>query len=310
MSALQEEVLRMLDRQMEEWELAARNYGALEQALTHELPVDGASVRVQYNPARTASTTAGTDKEAVGRRPCFLCPDHLPPGQLRLPFGRYLVLCNPYPIFRRHLTIPACGHAPQRIRPRLRDLLELSRQLPGFTLFYNGPLCGASAPDHAHFQAVPWGDMPVDREWEAHARLLSAGGGMSLYLLCLGGRNGFAVRSSSMPDAASMLGRICSWLPVPPGEEEPMMNLFAHYGGQYWELLVIARKRHRPWQYAAEGADRFLSSPGAADVGGVFVTVRESDFCRADASLISDIFRQVCFSAEEVETFMAKNRDK
>ena len=154
---LQEEVLRMLDRQKKEWGLAARNYEVLDHVLIRELSLGDALVRVQYNPARSVSTTAKVDKDAVKQRPCFLCPDHLPSEQLRLPFGdRYLILCNPYPIFRHHLTIPACEHTPQRIQSRLADMLELSRQLPDFTLFYNGPRCGASAPDHFHFQAVPW----------------------------------------------------------------------------------------------------------------------------------------------------------
>ena len=251
------------------------------------------------------------DKDAVKQRPCFLCPDHLPSEQLRLPFGdRYLILCNPYPIFRHHLTIPACEHTPQRIQSRLVDMLELSRQLPNFTLFYNGPRCGASAPDHFHFQAVPWGDMPVDQEIETHTKLLLVEKETSLNTFSLGSRNGFVIRSSLIPDAVSMFEKLCTWLPVSIEDEVPMMNLFVHYEKQAWSLLAVVRKKHRPWQYTAAEPDRFLSSPGAADLGGVFVTVRESDFNRADALLINDVYQQVCFSARELELQIAKKIGK
>lgn len=311
MSVLQEEVLRMLDRQMEEWDLAARNYEALNHVLTHEVLLGDTTIRVQYNPARSVSTAAKVDKESIKQRPCFLCPDHLPSEQLRLSFGdRYLILCNPYPIFRRHLTIPACEHVPQCIQSRLADMLELSRHLPDFTLFYNGPRCGASAPDHLHFQAASWGDMPVDREVESHIKPLLEEKETSLYTFSLGSRNGFVIRSSLIPDAVSMFEKLCTWLPVSIEDEEPMMNLFVHYEKQAWSLLVVVRKKHRPWQYTAAEPDRFLSSPGAADLGGVFVTVRESDFNRADALLINDVYQQVCFSARELEMQLAKKIGK
>lgn len=311
MSVLQEEVLRMLDRQMEEWDLAARNYEALNHVLTHEVLLGDTTIRVQYNPARSVSTAAKVDKESIKQRPCFLCQDHLPSEQLRLSFGdRYLILCNPYPIFRRHLTIPACEHVPQCIQSRLADMLELSRHLPDFTLFYNGPRCGASAPDHLHFQAASWGDMPVDREVESHIKPLLEDKEACLYTLHLGSRNGFVIRSSSISAITQMFEKICLWLPVPAVGEEPMMNLFVHYEKQGWKVVMFVRKSHRPWQYAAAEPEHFLSSPGAADLGGVFITVREADFHRADAAVINDIYQQVCFSIEEVEMQMEKKIGK
>lgn len=311
MSALQDEVLRMLERQLKEWSLAARNYEALNQVVTHEVSLGDTTVRVQFNPARSVSTAAKVDKESIRLRPCFLCPDHLPSEQLRLSFqNRYLILCNPYPIFHRHLTIPACEHAPQRIQTRLADMLELSRLLPDFTLFYNGPRCGASAPDHAHFQAASWGDMPIDRETDTHTRLLLERKDASLYALHLGSRNGFVIRSSSIPEAVGLFDSLCSWLPVPAEGEEPMMNLFVHADESGWRLTVLVRRCHRPWQYTAAEPERFLSSPGAADLGGVFITVRESDFRRADATMIDDIYQQVCFRAEELERQIAEKIGK
>lgn len=54
-----------------------------------------------------------------------------------------------------------------------------------------------------------------------------------------------------------------------------MMNIFGSYYDNNWVITVIPRKRHRPWQYEAEGNDHLLSSPGAADIGGLFITPLE-----------------------------------
>ena len=208
--------------------MAARNYEALDHVLIRELSLGDALVRVQYNPARSVSTTAKVDKVAVKQRPCFLCPDHLPSEQLRLPFGdRYLILCNPYPIFRHHLTIPACEHTPQRIQSRLADMLELSRQLPDFTLFYNGPRCGCFCSRSFPISRLCLGvDMPVDPEIETHTKLLLAEKETSLNTFSFGSRNGFVIRSSLIPDAVSMFEKLCTWLPVSIEDKEPMMNHF------------------------------------------------------------------------------------
>lgn len=125
----------------------------------------GFSIRAQFNPARIVSTGAKVDARSLKERKCFLCPENLPVEQERLPFGfRHLVLCNPYPIFPQHFTIPTRKHTPQLILPQWNDFLELTRRLAPFTVFYNGPRSGASAPDHAHFQAVTRGIMPLDEE--------------------------------------------------------------------------------------------------------------------------------------------------
>ena len=73
-------------------------------------------------------------------------------------------IVQPHPIFPQHFTIPTRKHTPQLILPQWNDFLELTRRLAPFTVFYNGPRSGASAPDHAHFQAVTRGIMPLDEE--------------------------------------------------------------------------------------------------------------------------------------------------
>ena len=48
-----------------------------------------------------------------------------------------------------------------QISGRLADMEALARELPGYTIFFNGASCGASAPDHLHFQAVPSASVPL-----------------------------------------------------------------------------------------------------------------------------------------------------
>ena len=155
----------LLSKQLVTWPLAEKNYKALEAVQVKSFDMGGFSIRAQFNPARIVSTGAKVDARSLKERKCFLCPENLPVEQERLPFGfRHLVLCNPYPIFPQHFTIPTRKHTPQLILPQWNDFLELTRRLAPFTVFYNGPRSGASAPDHAHFQAVTRGIMPLDEE--------------------------------------------------------------------------------------------------------------------------------------------------
>lgn len=343
----------LLAKQRVTWPLAGQNYRALETVRTKSFDLDGFTIRAQFNPARAISTGARLDTQSLRERKCFLCPDNLPIEQERLPFGlRYLVLCNPYPIFPEHFTIPSREHAPQRILPRVDDFLELTRRLDRFTLFYNGPRSGASAPDHAHFQAVTRGLMPMDTEIlsltdPAHIGQAEAGAspnrsrthvptgcvsvplsatcasphrlrtrlptegetaspsvgspyGGRIFLLKGYLRNGFVIQARDQAAAAELFREIYEALPIPEGEEEPMMNLFGMYSEERWTLTLIPRRRHRPWQYEAAGHDHLLSSPGAADIGGLFITPLEKDFEKLTPALLRDVYQQVCLSDQEV----------
>lgn len=315
----------LLAKQLVTWPLAKQNYQALERVRVKSFDMGGFTLRVQYNPARAVSTGAKVDARSLQARPCFLCPEHLPVEQERLPFGfHYLVLCNPYPIFPQHFTIPTRKHLPQRILPRIEDFLEMARRLAPLTLFYNGPHSGASAPDHAHFQAVTRGVMPIDEEALRLKHLYPIGestfsrppkapladrlkhpqaDGESARVIPLTGyeRNGFVILADTQEAAVRLFRQVYAALPIPPGQPEPMMNLFGYYVDNAWMLVVIPRKRHRPWQYEAEGADHLLSSPGAADIGGLFITPLEKDFEKMTPELLRDIYRQVCLSDQEVE---------
>jgi hypothetical protein len=156
----------LLTGQLASWETARNNYAALSGVRVKELNVNGILYKVQFNPARIVSSGAKVDAKSILERKCFLCPANLPPVQKGIPFGgHYNILVNPFPIFPRHLTVPELAHTPQRIATRFTDMLELAEALTDYTIFYNGPKCGASAPDHAHFQAGNKGFMPIEKDW-------------------------------------------------------------------------------------------------------------------------------------------------
>ncbi len=296
----------LLERQKLSWPLVATNYKALEEVKVKDFELDGFRIRVQFNPSRIVSSGAKVDPRSIRERKCFLCRANLPEEQETLDLGGgYLLLCNPYPIFTGHYTIPSLQHTPQSILPRFNDFLRLIRQLDGYTVFYNGPKCGASAPDHVHFQAGTRSQMPIDDEIDSqvrtHGRLLSECPAGSLWEYMHYLRNGFVIKAKTPEVAASYFRLLYRSLEIRPDETEPMMNLIGLYREGEWTVIMIPRKLHRPWQYSAEGEERFLSSPGAADLGGLFITSRPEDFEKVTPEIVRDIFRQVCYSDEEIE---------
>lgn len=304
----------LLHEQLGGWPLAARNYAALESVHLKHFTWEGQTIRVQFNPARIVSSGAKVDARSIRERRCFLCPNHLPAEQLRLPFGaRYLVLCNPFPIFPEHFTIPAVEHVPQLILPQFADFLAVVRAMNHYTLFYNGPRCGASAPDHAHFQAVTQGLMPLDEEVKVIERdpaapCVSTEPGEVIWMR-QPLRQGFLLKANSMEKMERLFRQVYALLPIPEGEVEPMMNLFGWYREEGWLLALLPRRRHRPWQYGAEGAEHLLSSPGAADMGGLFITPLAEDFEKINPDLLQDVYHQVGWSEEEAGDLFARIKD-
>ena len=218
----------LLSKQLVTWPLAEKNYKALEAVQVKSFDMGGFSIRAQFNPARIVSTGAKVDARSLKERKCFLCPENLPVEQERLPFGfRHLVLCNPYPIFPQHFTIPTRKHTPQLILPQWNDFLELTRRLAPFTVFYNGPRSGASAPDHAHFQAVTRGIMPLDEEVTQFIRQSYASVyDNRIYPLTGNLRPGLVIQAATEEAATRLFKKIYAALPILPGEPEPMMNIF------------------------------------------------------------------------------------
>ena len=299
------QVAELLAKQLVTWPLAETNYNALKTVQVKSFDMGGFVIRVQYNPSRIVSSAAKTDSDSIKKRKCFLCPDNLPVEQERLPFGaNYLVLTNPYPIFPQHFTIPSREHLPQSILIHFPDFLELVRRMDAFTVFYNGPKCGASAPDHLHFQAGIRSFMPIDDELELQLKrfgslVLEEKNGVLLQLTHYL-RNGFVIKAKTQSAAQSLFGKLYHALNIVPDETEPRMNIFGHYENGIWTITVIPRRQHRPWQYEAEGGQHLLSSPGAADMGGLFITPLKEDFEKMNADLLRDVYEQVCFNESEI----------
>lgn len=297
MSTLNENIRLLTEQQLATWETARRNYEALAHVQLKEVDVRGVRYRVQFNPARIVSSVARVDDRSLRERRCFLCPANRPAEQQGIPFrGHYQLLLNPFPIFPRHLTIVEDEHTPQRIATRVDDMLELARLLTDYTVFYNGPRCGASAPDHAHFQAGSRGFMPIESQWRTLRQTqIDTCGTARLLRLDDAPRHTLVITSPSATDAEQLFRRVYDALPVAPGEEEPMLNLLALYEPAGWALFVFPRRKHRPSCYFAEGDARLLCSPASVDLGGVFILPREEDFLRIGSHEIEEMLNEVCW---------------
>lgn len=288
--------------QRAEWPLAARNFDALEGVEVRGIAMPGMDIKVQFNPARIVSSGAKVDARSLAERPCFLCDKNRPAEQRGIDWRGYTVLVNPFPIFPRHLTIPAVGHTPQRIQGRVADMLALAAELPGYTVFYNGPRCGASAPDHMHFQAGNSDFLPIWQALDAAPLRTVAddGAGTRLSVCTALPVNVFVVDAATPEAGERMFDRL--YRVLPEGEEEPMMNLLA--AGS--RLVVVPRKRHRPSFYGTEGEGCMLLSPASVDMGGAFITPRREDFDRLDAQLLARVFDELCLDTEQIEVISNK----
>lgn len=288
--------------QRAEWPLAARNFDALEGVEVRSIAMPGMDIKVQFNPARIVSSGAKVDARSLAERPCFLCEKNRPAEQRGIDWRGYTVLVNPFPIFPRHLTIPAVVHTPQRIQGRVADMLALAAELPGYTVFYNGPRCGASAPDHMHFQAGNSDFLPIWQALDAAPLRTVAddGAGTRLSVCTALPVNVFVVDAATPEAGERMFDRL--YRVLPEGEEEPMMNLLA--AGS--RLVVVPRKRHRPSFYGTEGEGCMLLSPASVDMGGAFITPRREDFDRLDAQLLARVFDELCLDTEQIEVISNK----
>ncbi len=297
----------LFSQQMFTWQEFAAAHLELNGAWLRELSSGPHTVLVQFNPGRTVSATAAIDDDAVRNRPCFLCPDRLPVSQAAVRYREdFLILVNPRPIFSPHYTVVHIRHLPQHLEPHIDTLLTLTRDLgDGLTVFYNGPRCGASAPDHHHFQVCPAGSIPVEKVWEENGgKRRELAGGVSLGILNLPGRTALVVEGGNRAAVADALVRLLPALrraAERDSDEEPMLNLLCHYQDRSWRLLLFPRRRHRPAAYYREGEEAVLVTPGAVEMGGLLITVREEDFLKMNFALVEEIYREVALEGETVE---------
>lgn len=318
--------------QLSVWPLAAANFRALKNVETRSLKVGGLEVRLQHNPARIRSSAAKVDKASLQARKCFLCAENRPQEQRHLEFeGRkerkYDVLINPYPIFPNHLVIARNIHTPQSIWHRMTDMTDLARHHPSFTIFYNGPKCGASAPDHFHFQACPHGLMPLEADIDKNIDQMQASGetpealdyvtsvqDANLYHYGKFTRGVFVLTARTSKSMAKLFYRLVDCLPQREDETEPMFNLLCWYRkspsqkllgishGRFGEYraVLLARDKHRSHHYFSDGLDHLTMSPGCADMAGLFIVPNEDDYAKLNAPLLEEMLSEVSVS-EDVE---------
>ncbi len=282
------------------WPLAAANFYGLEKVEEKSFQFDGFQIRVQFNPERMRSSVANVDKESIAARKCFLCSENRPPEQNAIPFGdQFLILVNPFPIFKNHFTISSNTHVDQRFIGSVRSLLELAKAMESFTVFYNGPECGASAPDHLHFQAGESDFMPISNDYhrlkEATARKLYSGEKTQVWAFDNYLRKMISVETDSLEEALRVITVYYKqFAAMQPDKAEPMMNALCSYSDGKWTIHLFPRKAHRPWQFFAEDKKQILISPGSVDFGGVFITPRREDFDKITRDDVADILAQVC----------------
>lgn len=303
----------LMNRQKQSWPLLREGLDDLSRVVVKEFALQGVRLLAQYNPRRLTSTTASVDDEAIRRRPCFLCPDALPPEEKALAYGRdFVILCNPFPILPGHLTIAHRRHIGQAVVGFFDPLLDLAHDLsPDYVVLYNGPRCGASAPDHLHFQAARRGRLPLEERLEEASDIVLESETVALSLLTNYPATVLVLRGSDRATLHRWFTHVLECLGrLTHTEGEPLINLLvlddheptAESTACQWTVAVFPRARHRPACFYAEGEERLLISPAALDLAGLVVVPRREDFERLTPGILADVFADVTLPTDAVQS--------
>lgn len=286
--------------QLSNWELARTNYDGLKTVQIKSFSFGDFDIKVQFNPARIVSSGAKVDAKTIAERKCFLCLENLPPEQKGIDAGDYTILVNPFPIFPEHFTIPRKEHTEQQIKPYFTDMFELAKALDEYLIFYNGPKCGASAPDHMHFQAGTKDFLPLVNDYKrlknTHAELLVTTEKMQLFNFGKYLRTVYCIESIDIESAKNAFEKLHNHLATSLGRGiggEVMMNIVCTFENGKWFTFILPRAVFRPWQYTAEGDEQLMISPATVEMCGIFITPIESHFERIKKEDIESIFEQV-----------------
>jgi len=289
-------------QQLATWPDLAAAHRRLDARLTRTLHLPDSAIELQCNPGRTRSTTAKVSADAIAQRPCFLCPANLYPGQLGLFFAPdWLILNNPFPIFADHLVISSTRHTAQLLGPALPAMVSFVAECEGsFSAFYNGARCGASAPDHLHFQACPAGMLPLERQMTA--LLDEPLHGKTPWLFCTRDNRGIGLcRAAAAPELLAHLSALCARLNRTAARgDEADLNLIVFGRPGNLAGIVLPRRAHRPACFFASGDEQLVISPGAVDVAGLAILPRQEDFERMTGEMMLSIYAEVCLSADNM----------
>ena len=301
-------ISRFFNRQLEVWTDARHRFRDLKHVETRQF---SDQLKLQWNPARIVSTGAKIDKKTLGERPCFLCDKNRPKEQMSKQIDeKFHLLVNPFPILPVHFTIPARKHQPQLIYKNYGEMHRFISLHSDLMVFYNGPKCGASAPDHLHFQAGTNGILPLQTNWQRLSRnltdIISLNDEEKISVVRDFIVPAFVIISKSAESDEALFRRLYKTMPQRGDETEPMMNIISWRKGEEFISVVIPREKHRPEAYFAEGDAQFMVSPGALDMSGLIITPREEDFRKLTEEKALSLLQECGVSEEKMNAIIAK----
>ena len=301
-------ISRFFNRQLEVWADARHRFRDLKHVETRQL---SDQLKLQWNPARIVSTGAKIDKKTLGERPCFLCDKNRPKEQMLKQIDeKFHLLVNPFPILPVHFTIPARKHQPQLIYKNYGEMHRFISLHSDLMVFYNGPKCGASAPDHLHFQAGTNGILPLQTNWQRLSRnltdVISLNDEEKIAVVRDFLVPAFVIISKSAESDEALFHRLYKAMPQRGDETEPMMNIISWRKGEEFISVVIPREKHRPEAYFAEGCAQFVVSPGALDMSGLIITPREEDFRKLTEEKALSLLQECGVSEDKMNVIIAK----
>lgn len=292
--------------QREEWKLLDTNVKNLEKIRTRQFIFDSFSLYAQNNPERIISTSAQVDEKSIKLRKCFLCQENLFREQKKISVGNYNILANPYPILMNHFTVAHSNHIPQRISNKIKDMFAITEIMGNdYLIFYNGPECGASCPDHMHFQAVKKSDVPLpwDITQTAYKKyiLKTISGITEIKFWDDSLRKYITLESEDLDDIEEKFVRTIQSLEEVNGSEaETKINILAYRDIPKLYIIIIPREKHRPDIFYHKD-NNLLLSPASIDIGGILVLPREEDYIRIDREIIKDVFSEIMLQQEKFQ---------
>jgi hypothetical protein len=291
----------LFDSQIKNWQQLSNAYSSLAEVKVKSFRINNYKLKIQFNPNRLVSTSAKTDSDSVKSRNCFLCNDNLPKEQLGINYrNKFILLCNPFPIFQEHFTITSIEHQPQLIQNHFREFLSLARHLSKrYTILYNGPECGASAPDHLHFQAGTKNFLPIEDDiyqlQNEKGEIIYEDGLQFVSVIDDETRTIILFESANEDKLVKSFEKFFNtYKTAVTSSSEPMFNIIGKYDEEFgWTIICFLRSKHRPERFFKNDEQKLLVSPAAVDLGGLLITPREEDFNTIDKETLKNIFNEV-----------------
>ena len=304
-------VRALREEQYDSWPALRQGIDALNKVEYRSVVLEGVETFLQYNPQRIISSSAKVDQMSIAKRPCFLCSENMPVEEKVVRFDdRFVIAFNPMPILDWHLVALHIDHTPQRIEGWISSLLNLAARLKDeFVVIYNGAKCGASAPDHMHFQAAKTSRLPVleiaARREPDHVAVvdgvsITAPSGYPTRILQMTGDN-----QSVLEGTLTAILRVLHEVQNKAGDE-PMINLLARRRKSSFDIFVFSRSKHRPDSYFGKAGTKRMISPAAFDLAGIVIAPEHRDFVEIGPAELLSLLKEV--TVGEVEFAEVRRR--